>query len=153
MTAVKENLKRISDSLIAKAPELYTLLRPGLKPEEIEEITKDLPFTLPEEIVELYQWHNGLSKEIGLYGWLHWESSFYFPSLTKAIEGITKIKINGNIDCFLSLFGIIHENGGDYYSSCLDRYINSIIILYDGDYYHPDRLVDYIDSNLFLFVS
>ena len=36
-----------------------SLLQPGLTHAEIEEIVKDLPIRLPEEIYELYQWRNG----------------------------------------------------------------------------------------------
>ncbi|MFN6564517.1 MAG: hypothetical protein RMY28_032630 [Nostoc sp. ChiSLP01] len=56
MTEIQENLKRIWDCLVTKAPEITSLLQPGLKPEEIDEITKDLPFKLPEEVYEIYQW-------------------------------------------------------------------------------------------------
>lgn len=132
MTAIKENLKRISDSLIAKAPEVYALLRPGLKSEEIEKITKDLPFTLPEEILELYQWHNGLSKHIGIYEWLYWESSFYFDSLTEAIECIAQ----ESFCCFLAFLGFIHENGGDYYSISLDKDLFSVIVLDEDTFFN-----------------
>ena len=36
MTVIKQNLKRIWDCLVTKAPEITSLLQPGLKPEEIE---------------------------------------------------------------------------------------------------------------------
>ena len=34
-------------------------LRPGLTRNEINELVKDLPFNLPDEVYELYQWHDG----------------------------------------------------------------------------------------------
>lgn len=55
MMGIKENLKRIWDCLVTKPPEITSLLQPGLKPEEIDEITKGLPFKLPEEVYEVYQ--------------------------------------------------------------------------------------------------
>ncbi|BAY07672.1 SMI1/KNR4 family protein [Calothrix sp. NIES-2098] len=69
MEIIKEHLQRIWDCLVTKAPEITLLLQPGLKPEEIDNIAKDLPFKLPEEIYELYQWQNGLLKGISVYGW------------------------------------------------------------------------------------
>ena len=41
MTTIKNNLKRIWDCIEQKAPEAKDLLQPGLKSEEINEITKD----------------------------------------------------------------------------------------------------------------
>ena len=65
MTAIKNNLKQIWDCIKQKAPEIKDLFQPGLKPEEIDEITKHLPFRLPEEVYELYQWRNGLLDNTG----------------------------------------------------------------------------------------
>lgn len=38
---------------------------PGLTREEIDDIAKDVPFTFPEELYELYQWHNGVKERKG----------------------------------------------------------------------------------------
>lgn len=48
-------------------------LQPGLSKDEIDNLAKDLPFQLPLEIYELYQWKNGailpeLPKDHDLYG-------------------------------------------------------------------------------------
>ena len=40
-------------------PEAASWLQPGLSKEEITEIVTDLPFELPQELYELYQWRNG----------------------------------------------------------------------------------------------
>jgi cell wall assembly regulator SMI1 len=40
-------------------PKRASELRPGLSHDEIKEQINDLPFNLPEEIYELYGWHNG----------------------------------------------------------------------------------------------
>ena len=67
MTTIKNNLKRIWDCIEQKAPEVKDLFQPGLKSKEIDEITKDLPFKLPQEVYELYQWRNGLLNDTGFY--------------------------------------------------------------------------------------
>ncbi|MEO1765090.1 MAG: hypothetical protein AAFR83_24800 [Cyanobacteria bacterium J06629_18] len=67
MTTIKNNLKLIWNCIDQKAPEVKDLFKPGLKPEEIDEITKDLPFNLPQEVYELYQWRNGLLDNTGFY--------------------------------------------------------------------------------------
>lgn len=57
---------------------------PGLTREEIDEITKDLPFTFPEELYELYEWHNGMKEPRG------WDQCFVsskeFIRLQEAIQ-------------------------------------------------------------------
>ena len=90
MTIIQENLQRIWDCLVTKAPEITSLLQLGLKPEEIDEITKDLPFKLPEELYELYQWRNGLLKDVGLSSWRLDESFILFYSLQVTIRNIKK---------------------------------------------------------------
>jgi cell wall assembly regulator SMI1 len=40
----------------------FELFTPGLSQQEIDSLTKDLPFQLPDEILELYQWRNGVSE-------------------------------------------------------------------------------------------
>jgi len=59
MSRLTEALDRIGNYLQQHAPEVFATLQPGLSYEEIEEIVKDLPFRLPPEVYELYQWRNG----------------------------------------------------------------------------------------------
>lgn len=40
-------------------PPVVPGLKPGLDRGTIDELTKPLPFTLPEEVYQLYAWHNG----------------------------------------------------------------------------------------------
>jgi cell wall assembly regulator SMI1 len=48
-------------------PDLYDFqcYRPGLSHEKIAWLTKDLPFTLPEELYQLYQWKDGVDDRHG----------------------------------------------------------------------------------------
>lgn len=65
MSALTNALDRIRNWLQHNIPESVARLPPGLTPGEIQEIAKDLPFTLPREICELYQWSRGYkSNEI-----------------------------------------------------------------------------------------
>ena len=59
MSALTNALDRIRNWLQHNIPESVARLPPGLTPGEIQEIAKDLPFTLPREICELYQWSRG----------------------------------------------------------------------------------------------
>jgi hypothetical protein len=42
--------------------ESRSIFQPGLSRSEIDDLVKDLQFSIPEEIYELYQWCNGSSK-------------------------------------------------------------------------------------------
>ncbi|MGB3652999.1 MAG: hypothetical protein WBA41_17520 [Rivularia sp. (in: cyanobacteria)] len=111
MTAIQNNLKRIWDCIEQKAPEVKYLLKPGLKSEEIDELTKDLPFKLPQEVYELYQWRNGLSDDIcleypGFYNCL----TVNFDSLETTIQDIKKLQSRGEIFYFIIIYWLHHEN-------------------------------------------
>jgi hypothetical protein len=64
MSTLTDALERILNWLRANYPEAASSLQPGLSYDEIEAKIADLPFCLPQEVYELYQWRNG-SKEDG----------------------------------------------------------------------------------------
>lgn len=62
MSALTEALERIFNWLKQHPSDKYAsveVLEPGLTYEEIEERVTELPFRLPKEVYELYQWRNG----------------------------------------------------------------------------------------------
>jgi SMI1 / KNR4 family (SUKH-1) len=59
MSKLIEGLERIEAWLKINMPDRASELRPGLSDDDIREQVNDLPFSLPEEIYELYGWHNG----------------------------------------------------------------------------------------------
>jgi len=124
MTTIKENLQRIWNCLVTKAPEIASVFQPGLRREEIDEITKHLPFKLPEEAYELYEWRNGLSKEFGLYSLQGHEIIVYFESLETIIKTIKKLIISDKTVYFIMPFYFLHQNGGVFfYNSSWSRNI------------------------------
>ncbi|MEH1934323.1 MAG: hypothetical protein V7L14_11495 [Nostoc sp.] len=60
MSLLTDALDRILNWLQQKKPFYASSLQPGLVYEEIEEKVKSLPFRLPREVYELYQWRNGM---------------------------------------------------------------------------------------------
>ncbi len=56
MSPLTDALNRIQAWLTNNYPMVTEFITPGLSPEEIQEITRMLPFSLPEEVYELYQW-------------------------------------------------------------------------------------------------
>lgn len=62
MSSLTNALERILNWLQPNLLSEYVsveVLEPGLTYEEIQEMVADLPFRLPQEVYELYQWRNG----------------------------------------------------------------------------------------------
>lgn len=59
MSTLTQALNRILKYLEAHKPEAISLLQPGLSQTEIEEIVKDLPIKISQDICDLYTWKNG----------------------------------------------------------------------------------------------
>ena len=66
--------------------EIAESLQPGITREEIDEKVQDLPFPLPEEVYELYQWRNGMYKLGGFSDFSNFVFSNEFIPLEKAVE-------------------------------------------------------------------
>ena len=69
--ALEAALERIRIWLEANNPVVANKLLPGLTEEEIEELTADLPFRLPQEVLWLYQWRGGVDLLAGDFMWYH----------------------------------------------------------------------------------
>jgi hypothetical protein len=59
MSQLTDALNRIQTWLINNYPIVGESITPGLNREEIQAILETLPFSLPEEVYELYQWSRG----------------------------------------------------------------------------------------------
>lgn len=57
-----ENSQSSHARLIRNHPSVDIRLKPGLEKEMIELYVEEMNFDLPEEVYELYQWHNGSFK-------------------------------------------------------------------------------------------
>ncbi len=73
-------LARIQGSFERLAPALAHKLRPPSSAEEIAGKGGEIPFTLPEEVYELYRWHDGME---GVNGFI---AHFDFMSLSASID-------------------------------------------------------------------
>lgn len=63
MSALTEALDRILNWLQQYDPKAASALQPGVTYNEIQEMVKYLPFQLPQEVYELYQWRNGSNSD------------------------------------------------------------------------------------------
>lgn len=70
MSPLKDGLERILSHLEENELEIarFESLQPGLTFEKIDSITATLPFRLPLEVYQLYQWGNGAWKDEEWYG-------------------------------------------------------------------------------------
>ncbi len=59
MTSLTESLEALTTVIRTKGFPIDTFLQPRLSLRDIHARTSDLPFHLPEQLVELYQWHDG----------------------------------------------------------------------------------------------
>ncbi|MEH2251747.1 SMI1/KNR4 family protein [Nostoc sp.] len=59
MSELTDELQYILNWLESSNLEFFDCYNPGLTRQQIDEITKDLPFRLSKEVYELYQWRNG----------------------------------------------------------------------------------------------
>ena len=78
MSELTDGLDRIYTRLSNHAPYRVSHLTPGISLEEINKMAQCLPFNLPSEVNELYQWHNG-------HGFNFIFENYEFPSLRSAI--------------------------------------------------------------------
>lgn len=87
MSRLTEALESFYNLLCLEYPEIAASLQPGLTRSEIDEKVKNLQFSLPEEVYELYQWRNGMQQDIRFYirGFKN-NLSAYFCSLEEALS-------------------------------------------------------------------
>jgi hypothetical protein len=64
MFQLTKELQYISDWLEYLDPNFVDCYNSGLSRQQIDEIIKDLPFKLSEEVYELYQWGNGVANYV-----------------------------------------------------------------------------------------
>jgi hypothetical protein len=82
MSAFTDALDRLLDLHVAINPNFASALLPGLSREKILEMIQDIPHQIPEELIELYEWHNGTNR----HAYQDFIPCFEFMSLEYAIE-------------------------------------------------------------------
>jgi hypothetical protein len=81
MSALIDALNHALDRRIALNSEFGSIINPGLSREKIMEMTRDIPCDIPEELIDLYEWHNGTD-----YIYDNFIPVFEFRPLEYAIE-------------------------------------------------------------------
>jgi SMI1 / KNR4 family (SUKH-1) len=133
MSVLTDALERIFKNLEETAPDIVDSLQAGLTHEKIDEITNDLPFALPKEIYELYQWRNGISNSVvfALGTWNGIQASF--APLEQVVIDFHHLKERGCPSNLFRIFSFIHQLGGDYYAIDLDDITHPIFNFDEGN--------------------
>lgn len=84
MTTITDKLEKILQVMAAKGTPIDAYLQPGLSRQEIDAQTAHLPFRLPEELYELYQWRNG-SPTDGTFSLFLFRDTLFLP-LAEGLE-------------------------------------------------------------------
>jgi hypothetical protein len=99
MSELIEGLERIYRRFEAYTPHCAHALQQPLSREEIETIVQDLPFAIPSEVYELYQWRNGCREKF-LF------AQYEFLPLDRAIDEYQQIQSDYPKITELSQFGL-----------------------------------------------
>jgi hypothetical protein len=67
MSAIAAGMERVVEAFTKSGHPMADSLAPGLSKQDIRSRTAALPFDLPKEIIELYQWRNGQSPECNVF--------------------------------------------------------------------------------------
>lgn len=100
MSLLTEALERILNWLQQRPYAPAKVFEPGLTDEEIKQRVKDLPFKLPKEVYELYQWRNGT----------------YFGEEDRAgfFDGLVFLSLEAAINKYEELLGVFQEEEDDW---------------------------------------
>ncbi|WP_375510108.1 SMI1/KNR4 family protein [uncultured Nostoc sp.] len=101
MSLLTDALDRIINWLQQNKPSYASSLQPGLTYEEIEKKVKNLPFSLPREVYELYQWRNGMRICKG-------------EKIAQFFHGYTFLSLENAIDEYNHLMGLWDDAELDY---------------------------------------
>lgn len=126
MTELTNALERIFKWTQQHRPRYINYLQPGLSRDEIEDLVKDLPFQIPSELYELYQWRNGARD-----GDLGQETAWIFGNWTfKPLEQV--------VAQYKEAF-VKYQQNKNYSKYQRKSYFNNfkyLNIFYDATFYH-----------------
>ena len=120
MSELTNALEKLSRQFDLKGLHTMERMQPGLSRAEIAELTKPLPFALPEEAVEFFEWRNGLRNCIG---WDDMEATCFFEiydpmSLQSAIDTYLMAVKSFSERYRSHWFPLFETGGGGFY--CID---------------------------------
>jgi hypothetical protein len=103
MSRLTEALESFYNLLCLEYPEIASRLQPDLTREEIDEKVKSLGFSLPEEVYELYQWRNGMQRNIFFAFNFYTDNEFNMANFY-SLEGALNSCFMRSTPCLIPLF-------------------------------------------------
>lgn len=90
---MKEALEQLWLSIDRHHKSLASLLQPGLTRDEIDRLMADLPYTLGEDVYDLYMWRNGTLNDNSALGASAFipGTVYYFMPLEEAVEHLNSV--------------------------------------------------------------
>lgn len=99
MSDLTQALNKIAQWVKTNMPDHPAVMNKGLTRKEIEEKVKELPFKLPEEVYELYQWANG-----GINSFIPHPTGWDLTSFRSLEEAINVMSSSDRKDVFVLFF-------------------------------------------------
>ena len=148
MSRLTEALDRIGNYLQQHAPEVFATLQPGLSYEEIEKIVKDLPFRLPPEVYELYQWRNG--TDYSFYSHMVFKADYDYWLLP--LQNVVEYNMYVSRSTYISVY--LFDNIMDQIGYILiDKKLNTSRVIF-GDYKYEYICYQYTSlTNMMLTIA
>ncbi len=123
MSAITNHLYEISVAASKLGIDLASNMNPAATPEEIESETKELPFQLPSEVLDLYRWKNGVLLR-GQQCETRMVPRFYFMPLQRSVAS-TRFRIStvgsDYSEWRKSWYSLCEDLAGDHYALEVSR--------------------------------
>ena len=115
MEMIPQLLNEIEKSLRQLDHPCVDHLNPGISSQQIQELFKETPLQLNQDLCALYTWRNGSKDCEGItLGELAFFPGFYLMSLEESIQTYMELKARNGWD--KSWFPIFASGGGDFYA-------------------------------------
>ncbi|NEQ99795.1 MAG: SMI1/KNR4 family protein [Cyanothece sp. SIO2G6] len=92
MQSITKSLEKISEFLEEDRQNLFGLMRAGLPYPEIDKVAEILPFKLPQELYQLYNWHNGITVPERISFELDFLPGFWFIPIEKSLDEVVRLE-------------------------------------------------------------
>jgi cell wall assembly regulator SMI1 len=110
VSALVENAERVLLWLMEHERSTARLLRPGSSAEELDQLQAQLGWHLPAEIIELFQWQNGVAEDSSVtLDDIHFFPGFHLLSFEEALE---QIKVHTDAGVWKPRWFPVFANGG-----------------------------------------
>lgn len=113
MSTITDHLDELVELIEAKGIQISEDLKPGLTSDEINGKVSVLPFRIPDELYELYSWHNGQNAD-GILPLFRGSSLISLDEALNDYYIVQTYKEDPEDDYLSHCFPFAHDDGGIY---------------------------------------